>query len=308
MSGLHALALELNIAAVVLHHTRKMAADDLMETVSGTFGQTGAADTVIVLASKGGGAVMDIRGRDVESNELAIQFGKETCRWTILGNAAEVHQTDQRKRIISVLVERGEPMSVADLIAATGLRRTTLDPLLSRMLSDPNPQIKRIKQGVYAHKDWTPPSEPTTRKRRSDLANLARLARKRKIATPKQAADGKGGTGAILQSCASCTVLPSSSAATPATSAYYAEPVKTVQDAQDRKIVAQVTETSGSSVAPNLAAALQDAKDLQDFGERSDDDDSWLSITGKSDLEAAYDELRWRAANDPRGVTLGSSL
>jgi RecA-family ATPase len=81
LTGLCELAHELNLAVVVLHHTRKMAADDLMETVSGTFGQTGAADTVIVLASKSGGAVMDIRGRDVESDELAIQFSKEACRW-----------------------------------------------------------------------------------------------------------------------------------------------------------------------------------------------------------------------------------
>jgi hypothetical protein len=198
-------------------------------------------------------------------------------------------------------------MSVADLIAATGLRRTTLDPLLSRMLNDPTPQIKRIKQGVYAHKDWTPPTEPS-----SDLAHLSRLARKRKIATPKQTADGKGETGAILQSCGSFTVLPSSTAAPPTTPAHpaSAESVKTAQDAKDRKIAAQITETSGSSVTHNLAAALQDAKDLQDFGNRSDDDDSWLTIsTGKSDLEAAYDELRWRAANDPRGsITAGSSL
>jgi hypothetical protein len=299
MSGLHALALELNIAAVVLHHTRKMAADDLMETVSGTFGQTGAADTVIVLASKGGGAVMDIRGRDVESNELAIAFGKETCRWTILGNAAEVHQTDQRKRVIAALIERGQPMSVADLIAATGMRRTALDPLLSRMLSDPTPQIKRIKQGVYAHKDWTPPTQPPPTKRRSNLAHLARLARKQKISAPKQAADGKGETGTILQSCASFTVLPSSTAALPATSA---EPAKTAQDAKDRKISAQVTETSGSSDAHNLSAALQDA---QDFGKPSDDDDpAWL--TAPTGLRS-YGEAIARPPDYPRGVTLGSS-
>jgi hypothetical protein len=41
---------------------------------------------------------------------------------------------------------------------------------------------------------------------------------------------------------------------------------------------------------------------------RDDDDPSWLTINGsKSDLEAAYDELRWRTANDPRSVTTGSS-
>src|SRR5262249_13494254 len=90
LTGLQSLANELGIAVVVVHHTRKMAADDLMETVSGSFGTTGVADTVLVLASKANGSVLDIRGRDVESAELAIEFNKGTCRWRILGSAALV--------------------------------------------------------------------------------------------------------------------------------------------------------------------------------------------------------------------------
>ena len=66
LTGLHRRSHELGIAIVVIHHTRKMAADDLMETVSGSYGLTGAVDTVIVMANKGGSAVLDVRGRDVE--------------------------------------------------------------------------------------------------------------------------------------------------------------------------------------------------------------------------------------------------
>jgi RecA-family ATPase len=54
LTGLCHLARELNIAIVVIHHTRKMAADDLMETVNGSYGITGAVDTVLVMASKAG--------------------------------------------------------------------------------------------------------------------------------------------------------------------------------------------------------------------------------------------------------------
>ena len=91
LGGLHGLAHELGFAAVVIHHTRKMAADDLMETVNGTYGLTGVIDTVLVMATKpNGGAVIDIRGRDVEPAELAIMFNKDSCRWTVLGAAAEI--------------------------------------------------------------------------------------------------------------------------------------------------------------------------------------------------------------------------
>jgi hypothetical protein len=48
---------------------------------------------------------------------------------------------------------------------------------------------------------------------------------------------------------------------------------------------------------------------------RDDDDPSWLTIsTGKSDLDAAYDELRLRGDWPPKGgdtrcgITLGTSV
>jgi hypothetical protein len=71
LTGLSRLAAELGLVVVVVHHTRKMASDDLMETVSGSFGISGAADAVLILANKGSGTVLDVRGRDVESRDLA---------------------------------------------------------------------------------------------------------------------------------------------------------------------------------------------------------------------------------------------
>jgi hypothetical protein len=166
LTGLHLLSHELGVAIVVVHHTRKMAADDLMETVSGSYGLTGAVDTVIVMANKGGGAVLDVRGRDVESAELAIVFSKDACRWTILGAAAEVHQSDQRKAIIAALVERGEPMRITELMGATGMKRNNLEALLGKLVKEQS--IKRIGARLYAHKNYTPPPNPGGKSDRSD--------------------------------------------------------------------------------------------------------------------------------------------
>src|SRR6516165_4527244 len=52
LADLAKLANELGLAIVVLHHTRKMAGDDLMETVSGSYGVSGAVDTILVVANK----------------------------------------------------------------------------------------------------------------------------------------------------------------------------------------------------------------------------------------------------------------
>jgi hypothetical protein len=158
LTGLHLLSHELGVAIVVVHHTRKMAADDLMETVSGSYGLTGAVDTVIVMANKGGGAVLDVRGRDVESAELAIAFSKDTCRWTILGAAAEIHLSEQRKTIVAALVEHGGPMKVTELMAATGIKRNPLELLLGKMVKAQS--IKRTSAGRYAHNDYAEPPKP----------------------------------------------------------------------------------------------------------------------------------------------------
>ncbi len=148
LTGLTQLASELGLAVVVVHHTRKMASDDLMETISGSFGISGAADTILVLANKASGTVLDVRGRDVESRELAIEFSKESCRWRILGTATEVHMSDQRGRVLAALEDADEGLAVAEIVVAAQLRsRNAADILLFKMAKAGT--IERVKRGVY---------------------------------------------------------------------------------------------------------------------------------------------------------------
>lgn len=148
ITGLTRLAADLGIAIIVLHHTRKMASDDLMETVSGSFGITGAADTILVMATKAAGRVLDVRGRDVESNEFAIEFSKESCRWSILGPAAEVHVSDERGRVLAALADAPEGLAAGEIKVLAQLRnRNSTDILLSKMAKAG--EIERVKRGVY---------------------------------------------------------------------------------------------------------------------------------------------------------------
>ena len=55
------------VSVIVIHHTRKAAAEDVFDTVSGTLGLTGAADmTVILTEDKVGALILAGQGRDVE--------------------------------------------------------------------------------------------------------------------------------------------------------------------------------------------------------------------------------------------------
>jgi len=184
LADLNKLANELGLAIVVVHHTRKMPADDLMETVSGSYGVSGAVDTILVMATKASGTVLDIRGRDVESAELAIEFKKDSCRWRVLGNATDVHVSEQRAKIIAVLVEAGEPMGIAALVEATGMKRNALELLLGRMAK--GGKIKRVGEGLYAHKDYTPPNDP---ERKPSVASVSRQTDAKTDASPSQHAD-----------------------------------------------------------------------------------------------------------------------
>jgi hypothetical protein len=94
---------EAGIGGIVLHHTRKMEADDPIDSVSGSLGLTGCSDTVGVLARGKDGTTLYIRGRDVEEQELATTFSKTSCRWTIMGDAEQVQRHETRQAILHAM-------------------------------------------------------------------------------------------------------------------------------------------------------------------------------------------------------------
>ncbi|MGD9923657.1 MAG: AAA family ATPase [Variibacter sp.] len=149
ISGLQQLAAEKNLAIVIVHHLRKSAADsDPFDRVSGTLGLSGAADSVLIIDRDGtGGTVLYGRGRDIEEIETAIQLDRGRCRWQVLGAAAEVRRSDERKQIIKVMQDAGAPMARLDIARATRMAVNTVDQLLWKMTRDG--EIAKSGRGVY---------------------------------------------------------------------------------------------------------------------------------------------------------------
>jgi hypothetical protein len=147
LTGLRALAHELGIAIVIAHHIRKAEADDALDKVSGTHGLAGAADTIIVIErSNTGGFTFDVRGRDVEAAQLGASFDRETCRWAILGDAAEVQRSDTRKSILAALATAGT-MSPQEMVAVTGVGRNSINAILYRMCKAG--EVAKVGRGRY---------------------------------------------------------------------------------------------------------------------------------------------------------------
>jgi len=137
ISELQKLASKYNIAIIIVHHQRKGEADDPFDTVSGSLGLTGAADTILIMRRQAGTVTLHVRGRDLEEAEKALEFNKGTCRWRIIGEAAEVKRSDQRSRVLEILKESGEAITPAALATEMpGLSRDNAKQLLRRMAAD----------------------------------------------------------------------------------------------------------------------------------------------------------------------------
>ena len=109
ISELQTITSKTGIAIVIVHHARKSPAEvDPFERISGTTGQTGGADTGLVLDRDGQGVTLYGRGRDIEEFEVAAEF-VDRCRWRVLGPAADVRRSDERGAILSFLI--GSPTS-----------------------------------------------------------------------------------------------------------------------------------------------------------------------------------------------------
>ena len=130
---LQKLANEKHFAIVVLHHTRKAESEDPLDSVSGTLGLVGCADTVLVLQP----TTLYVRGRDVEEAEKAIQFDRAHCRWKVMGNAEEVRKTTNQKTILDAM-SFSEARSIKDISEDT-------DPKLSS--SSVGTYLRRMAKG-----------------------------------------------------------------------------------------------------------------------------------------------------------------
>ncbi len=153
IKGLQGIAMRRNVAVLVTHHTRKAASDsgDPLETVSGTMGLSGAADSILVLRRDSKGTTLFCRGRDIEQVESAVMFDKQTCKWRMLGNAEDVHRSDQRNSILSLLIDAAEPITPDKIVRSTGMNKNAVNQLLHSMKASGEVQV--LARGQYVHPD-----------------------------------------------------------------------------------------------------------------------------------------------------------
>ena len=143
---LQKLANERGIAIVIVYHLRKADADDAYDTINATLGLTGVVDSVLMTS---GSVTLFGRGRDLVEIEKGLEFNKNACTWTIMGDAAAIRLTKEREVILDALEEAGGPLGPNQIAAATGMKATNIRKLLGKLLKENPPLIKKAGYGKY---------------------------------------------------------------------------------------------------------------------------------------------------------------
>jgi hypothetical protein len=127
------------VAILVVHHLRKLEAGDPLDMISGSTGLTGGVDGAMVLKRDRGkqDATLVVDGRDIEEPaEFALRWDADIASWSLMGDAEEYRQSEERRRIVDLLERLDEPMYPKDIAEALEKNRSTTRVLLANMKQD----------------------------------------------------------------------------------------------------------------------------------------------------------------------------
>lgn len=149
IAKIKALADRYGIAIIVVHHTRKLGADDALDLVSGTIGLTGAADTIMILKRdrKDQFATLTICGRDLLDQEEMLRFDPDTCCWFAEGDAEKIRMTAEQQELVSVLEGNPNGLSLSELCTLLGKSKPAVGMALHRAIKAGF--VKRTGHGYY---------------------------------------------------------------------------------------------------------------------------------------------------------------
>jgi hypothetical protein len=147
------IADEYGVGILVLHHLRKMDADDPLDTISGSTGLSGGVDGTLVLKRDRGkaDAYLFVDGRDVEEpGEYALRWDAQLTAWQLLGDAEEYRIGETRAKILRALADAApDAMSPTDIAIEVNESIDNVKQTLRRM--DKDGQIKKVGHGKYCH-------------------------------------------------------------------------------------------------------------------------------------------------------------
>lgn len=139
------------VALAIVHHARKQSHDDFLASVSGTYGISGSADTVVVVKRKRHEefGTLDVTGRDVAEAEISVRFtgGLWEAAAAVLPEASF-----ERTQVYRVIEAEGPifAKAIADML---GLGRVSVQQMVGK-LADSGAVVRTTKGYVSRARTW----------------------------------------------------------------------------------------------------------------------------------------------------------
>jgi hypothetical protein len=106
MQPLKALAEELQISLLLVHHLRKLSDHDPLNKLSGSTGIIGSVDAVFVLDKDDRvqrSATLIASGRDIRDRKMRLELDAENCRWSLLSDSLVTPESVMPEELSSLL-------------------------------------------------------------------------------------------------------------------------------------------------------------------------------------------------------------
>ena len=144
-------------AIIGLHHTNKLKnVCDPFESVSGSMGTQGAADTLWLVHDPSNGQdfnrTLHIRGKDIDSHAYALR-SVENYQWACDGNARELETNQERREIIEFLKNAGKSLKPDEIAREIGKQGSSVRHLCRALLEEG--LIVQPSYGLYAINKYT---------------------------------------------------------------------------------------------------------------------------------------------------------
>ncbi|OYO07884.1 hypothetical protein CGZ94_20665 [Enemella evansiae] len=134
------------MSLLVVHHDRKAATDDFVQSVSGTNGIAGAADSIVILSRPRveSSALLKVTGRDVEEAEYAVSV--TGGHWTLDGETlVEAAQLARQTKATSGLSDRSAEVLRTVEHSPNGIRANEIATKLGISTDDAGRYLRRLR-------------------------------------------------------------------------------------------------------------------------------------------------------------------
>jgi AAA domain len=139
------------VAIVIVHHTNKLQdSPDIYMRISGSQGLAAGADTLMLLERQDRmqrEAQLAIAGREVEGQELIIQYDPDSGGWRLLGDAGLYNTSEERRQVLQFL-EQCTMATPKEVAAGLGKNDSTIRNMMRTMAN--SGQLAECGSGRYA--------------------------------------------------------------------------------------------------------------------------------------------------------------